>query len=105
MHMLGHFGELLPSTLSGYVYEDTSAAGLNNGVKDRIERGIPGVVVALTGSDDFGAVARQTTTDATGLYRFEGLRPASTPSRKRSRPATSTAGPAWACKAAPRAPT
>src|SRR5439155_4735360 len=70
-----NFGELLPSTLSGYVYEDTSASGLNNGVKDRTERGIPGALVTLTGSDDFGAVSRQTTTDATGLYSFQGLRP------------------------------
>ncbi len=69
------FGELLPSTLSGYVYEDTSTGGFNNGIKDPGEAGIPGTLVTLSGTDDKGAVNRVTTTDATGLYSFTGLRP------------------------------
>jgi hypothetical protein len=71
------FGELLPSTLSGYVYEDTSTGGFNNGIKDPGEAGIPGTLITLSGTDDQGAVSRTTTTDGTGLYSFTGLRPGS----------------------------
>lgn len=69
------FGEILPSTLSGYVYQDTSAAGRNDGIKQADELPIPGTIVTLTGSDDLGSVFRQTMADATGLYSFTGLRP------------------------------
>ncbi|MFO0907309.1 MAG: SdrD B-like domain-containing protein [Isosphaeraceae bacterium] len=69
-----NFGEIKPSSLSGYVYVD----GNDNGIKDASEAGIPGVPVALRGTDDLGAGVNLTTlTDATGAYQFTGLRPGS----------------------------
>jgi hypothetical protein len=62
-----HFGELVPSTLSGHVYVDAN----DNGQLDAGERRLPGVTVRLTGPD--GSV-RTTTTDANGFYEFGGLR-------------------------------
>ena len=67
-----NFGELLPASLSGYVYNDVD----NNGVFDASEAGISGVRVALTGTDDQGnSVSLSTTTSADGLYSFGNLRP------------------------------
>jgi protocatechuate 3,4-dioxygenase beta subunit len=66
------FGELLPGSLSGYVYVDAN----NNGVKDAGEAPIPNTLVTLTGTDDLGATVQQTaTTAADGSYQFTGLRP------------------------------
>ena len=66
------FGELQPSSLSGYAYVDAS----DDGVKASGDPGIPGVSVTLTGTDDHGAAVNQTvTTDANGLYDFTLLRP------------------------------
>ncbi len=70
-----NFGELSPSSLSGFVYSDLS----NFGTKDSFETGIPGVTITLTGTDDLGAAVSLTTTTAagTGAYSFANLRPSS----------------------------
>jgi uncharacterized repeat protein (TIGR01451 family) len=69
------FGKLQPTSLSGYVYADTSPGGLNNGIKDPGEPGIPNVTVTLTGANDVGPVSVVTATDANGFYHFDSLRP------------------------------
>ena len=67
-----NFGEVPPSTLSGYVYIDAN----DNGVKDAGDAGIAGVAVRLAGIDDLGnPVSAVTTTDAGGAYSFGILRP------------------------------
>ena len=68
-----NFGELSPSTLSGFVYSDLG----NFGTKDAFETGIPGVTITLTGTDDRGSAVSLTTTTAagTGAYSFSNLRP------------------------------
>ncbi len=73
-----NFGELLPATVSGFVYVDAN----NNGLKESTETGIgsatpgAGVTVTLTGIDDLGnAVSLNTTTVANGAYSFNSLRP------------------------------
>src|SRR5205807_1395286 len=69
-----NFGELLPASLSGFVYDDNNNNGLFEPGLD--EAGIPGVTVTLTGTDDLGAISPATaTTGGTGLYAFGGLRP------------------------------
>ncbi|QGJ68433.1 Hypothetical protein PBC10988_0920 [Planctomycetales bacterium 10988] len=65
------FAEILPSSLSGTVFDDLN----NNGVQDGGELGIPGVTVTLTGTDDLGAVSQTILTDANGNYSFTDLRP------------------------------
>ncbi len=62
------FCEILPASLSGYVYVDDN----QNGLFDDGEDPIAGVEVALLGADGLptGATA---TTDADGFYRFDGL--------------------------------
>jgi len=70
-----NFAELLPSTISGYVYLDTSLSGYNDGIKEANEPGIAGVTITLTGSNDQGSVNQQAITDYNGLYSFTGLRP------------------------------
>lgn len=47
-----------------------------DGLQESGEPGIAKVAVRLTGTDDLGArVSRTTVSDASGLYRFDGLRP------------------------------
>ena len=67
------FGELLPATVSGFVYEDLN----NNGLRASSgEPGISGVTVVLTGTNDQGTIAPETTTTAAdGSYSFANLRP------------------------------
>jgi hypothetical protein len=61
-----------PASLSGMVFEDFN----NDGQVDFGEQGIPGVPVAVTGTDDLGhAVSLSQTTDGAGTYVFLGLRP------------------------------
>src|SRR5205807_7586685 len=57
--------------LSGYVYPDAN----NHGVKDGGEAVIAGATINLSGTDANGAVSQSTTTDATGFYQFQNLRP------------------------------
>ncbi|MPT46989.1 MAG: DUF11 domain-containing protein [Sphingobium sp.] len=58
------------STLAGSVFVDSD----NDGVRQSGERGIEGVTVRLTGTDDSGkAVDISLKTDASGNYRFDDL--------------------------------
>ncbi len=67
-----NFGELVPASISGYVYQDDN----QNREWDDGEPGLPEVVVTLTGQDDRGRkVTRTTTTDGDGFYAFANLRP------------------------------
>jgi len=67
-----NFGELLPAAVSGFVYAD----GDDNGLKEPGEPGIPGVQLALSGTNDLSQpVTGVATTDAAGAYAFTGLRP------------------------------
>ncbi len=68
-----NFGELPFGTqLSGWVYIDQN----HNGRKDSGERGIGGVVVWLTGTNDLGLpVKKGVITDRYGRYSFQQLRP------------------------------
>jgi uncharacterized repeat protein (TIGR01451 family) len=69
-----NFGEVLASSLSGFVYVDTN----NNGLKENGEQPIGNVDITLTGNDDLGNAINQTVqTDGTGFYQFTGLRPGS----------------------------
>jgi hypothetical protein len=70
--MENNFGEYFPTSVSGFVYVDAN----NNGLKDTGELGIPNVKLTLTGSNDLGPIAAETTTTtAAGAYQFPGLRP------------------------------
>jgi uncharacterized delta-60 repeat protein len=63
---------LTPSSLSGIVWEDFN----NDGQVDFGEKGIAGVTITLTGTDDLGNPINVTqTTDADGAYVFLNLRP------------------------------
>ncbi len=73
-----NFGELQPVTstasLSGWVYEDMSVTGYNDGIRELGEPGIPNTTIILTGTDYTGnAVSQTTTTDANGFYSFSNL--------------------------------
>lgn len=62
------FGELLPGSISGHVMVDSNGNCIVDAVDDRY---LSGVTVELLNS--LGQVIRTTTTDANGLYKFEGL--------------------------------
>lgn len=67
-----NFGEILASSVAGYVYHDLS----NDGIFQNTENPIPGTTVTLTGTDDLGNVINLATiTDSNGFYIFENLRP------------------------------
>ena len=67
-----NFGEVLPASIAGYVYNDAN----DNGVFDTNESGIAGVTITLTGTNDLGqSVSLTTTTSSAGAYSFAGLRP------------------------------
>src|SRR5208283_3256400 len=67
-----NFGELVPSSLSGFVYVDAN----DDGTKQGSETGIASVTVSLTGTDDLNnAVSLTTTTLLDGSYSFSNLRP------------------------------
>ncbi|HYT88597.1 MAG TPA: choice-of-anchor E domain-containing protein [Gemmataceae bacterium] len=70
-----NFGELLPASLSGYVYADVSPGGANNGVRDIGETGIPNTQINLYWSDGVTNHQLTTTTDANGFYQFTNLTP------------------------------
>ncbi len=96
------FYELLPVSLSGYVYEDLN----DNGQRDAGEAGIAGVTLTLL--DAAGQPTGTTAaTDGSGFYRFDGLEAQHDLWRQRSRnrPATTTAATRRAVRAArPRIP-
>jgi hypothetical protein len=67
-----NFGELKPSSLSGFCYYDAN----NDGIKEPGEPGIANVKITLTGVDDRGNAVNQTQfTAADGSYSFTNLRP------------------------------
>lgn len=67
-----NFGEILPSSLAGRVFND----GNNNGVLDGADAGIGSVTINLTGTSDLGqTVSLSTATAADGAYSFANLRP------------------------------
>jgi len=67
-----NFGELLPATIAGTVYQDVDQNGLFNG----LDTGIAGVTLTLSGTDDLGAAVNLVaTTNPAGLYSFGNLRP------------------------------
>jgi len=67
-----NFGEIAPSSLSGFAWVDFN----DDGEIDFNEKAIEGVTVNLTGVDDRGAAVSLTAqTDADGVYVFDALRP------------------------------
>jgi hypothetical protein len=69
-----NFGEVIASTLSGYVYHDSNNDGIRAG--EPVGSGIANSTITLTGTDDLGqSVNLSTTTDADGFWQFTGLRP------------------------------
>jgi uncharacterized repeat protein (TIGR01451 family) len=66
------FGEIVPIPISGYVWNDKNNDGVMN---DGTDAAISGVVITLEGSNDLTSVILHRTTDASGYYGFEGLRP------------------------------
>lgn len=69
-----HFGEVLPSTLSGYVYHDSD----NDGVRsdEPATSGIQNSRVTLTGRDDLGNIVDTfIDTNTSGYFEFTNLRP------------------------------
>jgi hypothetical protein len=67
-----NFGEILASSISGYVYHDAN----DDGIFQNTENPIPGTQVTLTGTDDLGnPVSLSTNTLADGSYSFGNLRP------------------------------
>ncbi|MGQ0627459.1 MAG: SdrD B-like domain-containing protein [Phycisphaerales bacterium] len=70
--VLNNFGEILASSISGFVYYDAN----NDGTFQNTESPIPGTTVALTGVNDLGqTISLMTTTNAAGFYIFANLRP------------------------------
>ncbi len=67
-----NFGELLPGSLGGFVYNDVHGSG----VRTPDDPGIPGTTITLAGTALTGQVLNQATqTDATGAYVFNNLPP------------------------------
>ena len=67
------FGEVLKSSIAGFVYYDLNHDRMRT---EGLDLGIAGVLITLTGTDQAGAaVSLTTTTDVEGAYRFEGLQP------------------------------
>ncbi len=67
-----NFAEIQKSSFSGNVYADVNG----NGTFDAFEKGIPGVSITLTGTDDQGTPVNLTvTTNASGAYTFANIRP------------------------------
>jgi hypothetical protein len=67
-----NFAELVPASLSGYVYLDAN----KNGIRDAGDAGLGGVTVVLSGGTDLGTtVETVATTQADGSFQFTNLRP------------------------------
>lgn len=73
VHTDAAFGEFLPASISGLVYEDLDEDG---NWADGVEPGIAGVEITLAGTDDRGNPVDETTaTGADGYWEFTALRP------------------------------
>lgn len=64
------FAEVVPASISGYVYVDAN----NNGVFDAGETPIAGAILTLLNAAG-GSTGSTAVTDASGFYQFEGLMP------------------------------
>jgi N-acetylneuraminic acid mutarotase len=83
------FTALAPASLSGTVFEDFN----NDGQVDFGEKGISGVSISLTGTDDLGhSVNLSQVTDGDGAYVFLNLRPGAYNVTKTSQPSGYTQG-------------
>ena len=70
-----NFGELVPASLTGYVFIDQDGSATRSGTETS---GLPGLTMTLTGTDDRGAgVNTPLLTTGNGLYTFTNLRPGS----------------------------
>jgi hypothetical protein len=71
-----NFAHVQASSLSGYVFIETTTAGINSGVFQSPEVGLGNVTVTLTGTNDLGtAVTATQVTNSAGYYNFTGLLP------------------------------
>ena len=75
------FGELLPASVSGYVYVDAN----DNGAFDPGETPIAGVTVTLLNASG-QSTGETATTDSSGYYQFNNLTPGRTAFPRPSRP-------------------
>ncbi len=67
-----NFGEINPSSLSGFAWQDYN----NDGLIDFNEMAVPGMTVVLVGTDDRNnPISLMDTTDSDGMYFFGNLRP------------------------------
>ena len=67
-----NFAELLPASLSGYVFDNLN----NNGVMQAGDPTIAGASVTLTGTSDLGAITPLSfTSNSAGGFSFSSLRP------------------------------
>lgn len=68
------FGYQGTNSLAGFVYRDFSVDGIRQPAGLNPETGIPGVTIALTGTDNVGnAITQTTVTGPDGSYSFVGL--------------------------------
>ncbi|MBI1214672.1 MAG: DUF11 domain-containing protein [Alphaproteobacteria bacterium] len=83
------FAEIIPSTISGTVFEDQN----NNGVQNGSDTGLSGVTVNLTGTDvNSNAVSTSTTTASDGSYSFASLQPGTYTVTEPTQPANTSNG-------------
>lgn len=80
------FAEVVPSTISGFVFLDQNNNGLQNGV----DNGIAGVTIELLDNGD--SVITSTTTDSNGNYSFAGLEPGTYSVRQPAQPTNTSNG-------------
>ncbi|MDO6514854.1 SdrD B-like domain-containing protein [Neptuniibacter sp. 2_MG-2023] len=81
-----NFAEVVPSTLSGYVFKDEN----NNGIKNGADTGLIGETIELLDSGD--NVIASTTTDSEGFYEFTDLAPGTYSIRQPNQPDSTANG-------------
>jgi len=67
-----NFGELLPATLTGFVYIDSDGDAIKDGGETV---GVPGVTITLSGVDYLGNAIPPAITNGSGVYTFTNLLP------------------------------
>jgi len=83
------FAEILPSQVSGSVYDDSNS----DGTRQPLEAGFVGQPIVLTGTDDQAQpVSLNTNTDSTGTFSFPSLRPGSYTLTQPNQPAGTVGG-------------